>query len=228
MSMRRVIQTACLSLVLAAVALVVFENASASDRKPSRPDQDCEDRDARLLSALNDSVQKRFKEIDGTFGYRRIIRVDDTPHRFKPESAKEFKDVDDLKKEGLKVFLYVAGRRLLEPKPEGVELTLRKFIKGPGFVTADPKSLGLPSQAELWDEARKAMLAFENTDAYNFTAGRWKFSARVVRASDQSCLDCHGSGLGKVFRVNAPDRYKATLRIGDPLGVVLYGYERSH
>jgi hypothetical protein len=225
--MRRIIQIICLSLLLPIAAVCVLPDSSAANQGPAKHEQDCEDRDAQLLSAFNDSVQQRFKDIDGTFGYSRVIRIGQTPHRFKPENAKEVKDVDGLKQHGLKVLLYVAGRVVLSPRPAIGEQALAGVIKGPGFVTADSSAEGLPARSVLWDESRKAMLAFQTTDVYNFTAGKWRFTARVVRASEQSCLSCHASGVGSVFRIEGAVESKPTLRIGDPLGVVLYGYERT-
>ncbi|HXG91122.1 MAG TPA: hypothetical protein VNN73_01980 [Blastocatellia bacterium] len=224
--MQRTIRIAFALIFLSLVTLAILPGRSIAQRNDRRI-QDCEDPDARLLSALDECIQQRFKDIDFTFGYRRIIRAGDTPHRFKPENAKEVQAVGELAKSNLKVVFYLAGRSVLGAKPSEPELTAGKLIKGPALITlASEMYANLPKASELWDESRKAMLAFEKTNQYDFTVGKWKFAARAVRASEQSCLDCHVSGAASLFPVNSQDAQKRTLRLGDPLGVALYAYER--
>ena len=70
------------------------------------------------------------------------------------------------------------------------------------------------------------MIIFEQTSSYDFTAGGWTFVARPVRASEASCLQCHeADGTTRTF----PSRdHVPTLRVGDALGALLYGYKSAH
>jgi hypothetical protein len=227
---------ACTSLFLALVVLGVLPGRTAATQQ-NVPQQDgCEDPDSRLLSLLDDCVQQRFKDIDKGFGYRRIVKLGDTPHRFKPENAKELKVVDELRRARLDVFLYVAGRSVLGEKPTDKEPTIysRRRIKGPASIMPTDyydDNENLPRAEQLWDQSRTAMLAFQTSNTYKFSFGKWRFSARPVRATDQSCLDCHNASVTLIpprLAGNGPElQITKPLRIGDPLGVVLYAYERQ-
>lgn len=230
---------ACASLFLSLIVLALLPGRSTATRQNPSQQEAREEAECRLLSLLDDSVQQRFKDIDKGFGYRRIIAAGDTPHRFKPENPKELKAVDELRRARMEVFLYVAGRGVLGKMPAETEPNnnSRVRIKGPASVTPMTGEFftdheDLPRAEQLWDEARAAMLAFHiSGDTYKFAIGKWKFSARPVFASEQSCVDCHKSRVTHKFlpSLGAPlqEVNSNTLRIGDPLGVVLYAYE-SH
>jgi hypothetical protein len=181
-----------------------------------------------LIEEFDECLQQRFKDVDEGFGFRRIVKVGDTPHRFKPENAREEGAVRDLEREGLRVVLYLTGRRVLTTgghapdRPFGSPL-----IKGPVEVTRAQRQ-GDPHTApslDLRDESRRAMTLFERASSSDFTAGGWTFVARPVRASEPSCLRCHeadGSTRTIPSRDGAP-----SLRVGDPLGALLYGYQSA-
>jgi hypothetical protein len=228
---------ACASLSLSLILLALLPGRSTATRQNVSQQEGREEAECRLLSLLDNSVQQRFKDIDKGFGYRRIITAGDTPHRFKPENPKELKAVDELRRARMEVFLYVAGRSVLGKVPPDTDPKTysRMRIKGPASITPtdDYNDTGdLPRPDQLWDQARAAMLAFHlSGDTHKFTIGKWKFSARPVFASEQSCVDCHNTRVthrylpspgGALQEVNSN-----ALRIGDPLGVVLYAYE-SH
>jgi hypothetical protein len=183
--------------------------------------------DAQLVAALNDCIQERFKDVDEQFGIRRIVRIGDGPHRFKPESARELSAVRDLERARLRVVLYLAGRRVLQPRPDvplpDVTIGLQP-IKGPVLVApAVVATPDAPASMTLWDESARAMRAFERADIHNFAVGAWKFTAHPVRASDPMCLRCHSAdGSASMWSRPAPEQ---SLRIGDALGVVLYGVQ---
>lgn len=226
--MKRAIRITITLIFIAAIAAGLLHEKSHAVQSPAR-ETDCGDSDKQLVSELNDRVQERFKDIDNTFGYRRIIRVGDTPHRFKPENAKELKIVDELNKARLKVALYLASRSVIKINPHIARLRPGQFIKGPGLITADNNQRNsLPEALEIFEQSRNAMAAFEKSDSYDFTLGGWKFTARPVRASDQSCLMCHKSDdwVSLVGSANA-DQKPEQLKIGDVLGVVIYAYEYS-
>ena len=76
-----------------------------------------------------------------------------------------------------------------------------------------------PSAAALWEEGRRAMRAFETSESHEFTQSGWNFTARPVRASGTNCLACHQHD--EVHRSTDPN---GAVKIGDALGVVIYGY----
>ena len=191
------------------------------------------DRETHLIADLNDCLQERFKDVDQAFGIRRITKVGETPHRFKPENVREEHVVQDLQEKGLRLVLYLAGRRVLRPTadlPTTGRGSLWALIKGPVLVTsgepmrtdADRTGDAPPEPAELLDESRRAMLAFSLADSHDFVIGRWKFTARPVRASDAMCLSCHREEHTTLAVMKDPSG--TPLRLGDPLGALLYGY----
>jgi Protein of unknown function (DUF3365) len=225
--MQRKFQITCTLVFVAAIAAAFLHEKSYAVQSPAR-EIDCDDSDKQLLSELNDRVQERFKDIDDTFGYRRIIRAGDTPHRFKPENAKELKIVDELNKARLKVALYLASRNVTKINEHIMRFQPGQFIKGPGLITADDKQRnGLPQALEMFEQSRKAMAAFEKSDSYDFTLGGWKFTARPVRASEESCLACHNGGANPYINLANTNQPPERLKIGDVLGVVIYAHEYS-
>src|SRR5258708_5943592 len=106
------------SILFVALTVMVlhFNVTSAKTTGAARQAQD--DSIDCALSSFNDSVQERFKVVDRYFGYRRIIRPDDSAHNFKPDKAKEIKDVGDLKAAHLTVALYLTSRGVLADPPK--------------------------------------------------------------------------------------------------------------
>jgi hypothetical protein len=219
-------------LFLSAVFGVGFAaavNLSATQRAPT----DVE-RASALISAFDGCIQGRFRDVDQSFGLRRIIKPGATPHRFEPESTRELDVVQGLEAEGFQVVLYLTGRRVLRPKPQtsrGEEDLMGAIIKGPVLIThaagaaAAGTGKAAPRAMDLWDDSRRAMIAFANTDSVDFARADWNFVARPVRASDAMCLQCHhepvpGVDPARGIEVNA-------LKIGDPMGVVIYGFRKT-
>jgi len=222
--------------VLVTVLLVVLGGVSSlSSRVSARQAPLTADREARLIANLNDCLQERFKDVDEGFGIRRITKIGETPHRFKPENVREEHVVQNLQENGLRLVLYLAGRRVLQPladMPTPNRGSLWALIKGPVLVTsgdrirtdADRTAGDTPPEpGELLEESRRAMLAFSLADSHEFVVGRWKFSARPVRASDAMCLSCHREDRTALAVMNDPSG--TPLRLGDPLGALLYGYQ---
>ncbi len=161
------------------------------------------------IASLNQAIQDRFKDVDKLFGLRRIVVLGDTPHQFRPETVTEFAVVREIDEAGLRVAMYVAGRRVLEREPDlttkvPFELN-RRVIFGPVAVTNPAALAGLPEAVDLIDEARTAFRTLVRRDRYDFEKADWTFTGRAIRASAKECLTCH------------KDR-----SLGDPLGVVLY------
>lgn len=181
-----------------------------------------------LIEEFDECLQQRFKDVDEGFGFRRIIKAGDTPHRFKPENAREESAVRDLEREGLRVVLYLTGRRVLTAVDDAPARPLAsRLIKGPVEVTraqrqGDPHT---PPSLDLRDESRRAMIMFERGSSYDFTAEGWTFVARPVRASEPSCVRCHEAD-GSTRTIPSRDGVPS-LRVGDPLGALLYGYQSA-
>jgi hypothetical protein len=188
------------------------------------------------LDPLDREVQKRFHNVIG-FGMARIA----IERKFEPETEEEREAVGELKRAGYRVGLYLAGRAILQPVPEqyrraktgfGTGFTGQGF-SGPIFLSSsDIKSV--PNAAALWDETRRALVAFAGgSERYGFESLGWKAEARPVRA-EESCLHCHRAdnettyGVTKdgVAFVNVEPKGQA-LKVGDPLGVLLYLYKKS-
>ena len=192
--------------------------------------QEHADSAAALIGYLDDCIQQRFLDVDQGFGYRRIVRPGDTPHRFKPENAKELAVEGHLRRHKLDVVLYLAGRGIIAPdlNSKEVDAIADKLIKGPVRITAtDKQRIQLPSNKQLFNHGQEAMRVFERSDNYEFNLGQWKFIARPVRASDQSCLKCHQhAGISYLTTADRPQA-PTSLQVGDPLGVLVYGYKNS-
>ena len=195
-----------------------------------------------LIEQFDDCIQERFKDVDEGFGIRRIIRLGETPHRFRPENAREESAVRDFERDGIRVVLYLTGRRVLtedapadnEPRPTFTaippgRLFESSLIKGPVDVApaaADDHAPPVPA-LDLRAESRRAMLTFDRESSYEFAAGGWTFIARPVRASDPSCLRCHDAD-GRAHTIPSPQAAAPTLKPGDALGAILYAYRPVH
>jgi hypothetical protein len=184
-------------------------------------------RELAVISSLNDCIQARFRDVDEKFGLRRIATPDETPHRFRPENAREIEAVRALERSGMEVILYLTGRQVLGEKPQPATLTDDRawgLIKGPVLITSSASAsagVAAPKPMDLWDESARAMRVFEKADSYNFVRAGWNFTARPVRATEDICLRCH---TGRARALGIPIGEGSTLKLGDAIGVVLYGY----
>ena len=182
-----------------AVLPLVLAGAIGVTADTSRPE-------LRAIADLNDCIQQRFMDIDKYFGFARIS-TPASPHRFLPENTKEMEAVRTLEQARMDVVLYLAGRRVLKARTPETEWF---GPKGPlRIASGSGQSSPPPAATALWEDSRDALLAFGANTSYEFpvrTDG-WKMIARPVRASSEQCLKCH-----------------TALRIGDPIGVVVYGY----
>ena len=213
-------------LAIAGLMAAITVGSAGQATAPRAPVQDRGTRARALIDELDACLQLRFEDVDEGFGFRRIVKDGDTPHRFHPENTREEVVVRDLEGAGLRVGLYLTGRRVLtgaDPAP-GTRLW-SPLIKGPVEVTGTqrPGDLHVAPSLDLREESRRAMITFERASSYGFTAGDWTFVAHPVRASEQSCLRCHDAN-GSARTVPSRDRV-TSLRVGDALGVLLYGYQ---
>lgn len=219
-----------LSLSLAAfAAAAVLAHTSQQPPTQTAPEP-------HALDALDREVQKRFHDVIG-FGMARIA----TERRFEPETKEERAAVRELKRAGYEVGLYLAGRAILDDAPEQTRQAKKTFgsgmtgqaFSGPVFVGPGVKRL--PTAAALWDGTRRAMESFAaGAERHEFTTGRWQAEARPVRASEEKCLRCHSTDHRQVYGVTqAGVRFSTyepkgnTLKVGDPLGVLIYAYRKK-
>ena len=165
----RVIATISTASLLAAAFVAPSAATTSSSQEPARA----------AIVAFDQCIQERFKDVDEGLGYSRSAKIGETPHRFDAENAKELFAVRELQRARMRVLLYLTGRRVLGPKPEASAgpAGFSRIIKGPAVVTPTDADASAPA-TDLWDDSRSAMLAFANSDLYEFSAGDWKFTAR--------------------------------------------------
>ena len=214
-------------VVASAITLMLLAiSAADSQERPRSDGERAQPAHARAtIVAFDTCLQERFKDVDEGFGFARIMKPGATTHRFKPENVREDAAVNDLERAHLRVVLYLTGRAVL--RSDLPAEWRRELTKGPVEVTSTGKDIdatAAPKPLDLDADSRRAMTAFAKGEPYDFTAPGWNFVALPVRASDASCLECHdeNGGTHRALR-NAG----STLRVGDPLGVVLYGYRPS-
>lgn len=228
--MKRYICFIILCLFSLLVAFSFSPSPSASTLRSFIPSQEHSDSGADLIAALDDCIQQRFLDVEKGFGFRRIIRPGDTPHRFKAGNAKELTIVEYLTRARLDVVLYLAGRGIVGPKlnSQHVDSIAGNLIKGPVFITASDKQIaGLPTPKQLWNHGQEAMQVFQGSGKYDFSLGEWKFIARPVRASDTTCLKCHQRNGTNLFSRGNIGQESKSLQIGDPIGLLVYGYKNN-
>jgi hypothetical protein len=207
-----------------------------------------------VIDTLDECVQERFGKFDTRFGITRMRPLTLHVNYFLPETQAERDAVSELEKGGWQVAFYLAGRRILGPKPDMTKFTpyllsdAHPIINGP-IAISGPKDFNknkmieqfdLPEPQKLWDDAQKAMSEFEKRDQYDFTVNRWNVAARPIRAGE-SCLQCHnnkpiarnadGATVIKVrgdLDLYAFDaRSETPIKVGDALGVAMYAYTRK-
>jgi len=166
------------------------------------------------INRLDDCIQKRFVARTA-FGMERVARLDFHGVRlFRPENVTEQSVVSALEQKGYQVALYLAGRRVNATPPAWSELAAYRYkVQGPAYIThfGDPKDA--PAPASLLEESRKALEAFETGEGYDIQKGDWTVALRPLRASSTACVQCHKA-------------FGAQVKIGDPIGVVMYAYKR--
>ncbi len=185
------------------------------------------------IDELNEAVLKRFLDFRNGFGYSRVIqlRAVNSPRHFdvfRAENDEEHLLVNNLKINNLNLNLFLAGRGILQdvPQPAKDTIFLNFPIRGPVMVTeAEPdKNLPNPTSEEFIKQTRKALKSFDKGNEYQFTSGKWMIAARPVRASENSCVECHQARIKSELGANADQK---EIKISDPLGVLLYAYKEK-
>ena len=230
-----------LAAALALAAGAFAASAVARRQTPSAPEATPAAQaapDPHPLDAFDRAVQKKFHNVIG-FGMARIA----TEKKFEPTTQEEKEAVGALKREGYRVALYLAGRAVLEEVPAEERALRTRFgdgmsargMSGPIFVSPNGLRGQLPGAAALWDETRRAIGAFAaGGERYGFSAGGWEVEARPVRATGESCIECHSSRPRLIPLAPAnggpaptPEPARDNPKVGDPLGVLLYAYRKA-
>ena len=164
------------------------------------------------ITQLDDCIHKRFLDRKA-FGMSRILPQQYHGVRtFRPENATEQAIVNQLEQKGYQVALFLAGRNVQVPI-SGLA-PARYAVQGPAYITHIPNPQELPPADQLLEESRAAFRAFDKSEAYDLHQGDWTIAFRPLRASNAACVQCHNS------------RSAPNVKIGDPLGVVMYVYRR--
>jgi hypothetical protein len=234
-------------LIQAAVAGSVVV-AFSTNPGATRPDGEEHSRAAaaKAIDALDQCVQDRFVRIDKGFGLSRISMAMHNTRHFVPTNDVESGAVGDLEALGLRVVMYVASPQRPRFGPHG-GVANPPLIQGPVFVSptpqvvtrnaggapievrADPQVLNdLPNDADVGAQGRLLLSAPAAAESRQFAIGRWSFVARPVRATASACLNCHNYRPESVAAGRSVDgSVDEPFRLGDPLGAVLYGYQKG-
>ena len=188
-----------LSLALAAAGLISATAAGiqSSTQPPDDP-----------IAALDCAIHERFLD-RRTFGFGRIL-----PNRFhgvrqfQPENAFEQRVVSELVSKGYQVTLFLVGRWALQAPPDMIDVN-RLGLQGPAFITHADTSY--PDAAKLLALGRQALQNFSHSEGYEVREGEWTAAVRPLRATKQTCVNCH-AGQG--------------VKIGDALGTAIYVYRK--
>jgi hypothetical protein len=160
-----------------------------------------------LINELDGLIQTRFGEVTeedvrtGRFGVSRIVGLAALhPLVLRPQSLEETLVIGRLAKEGWRTALYVIGVKL------GREGQSTGKVTGPIY----PADAYWPADLNASVIQAVAGRAIGERRAIGGSGAGLHWEARLVNASNTSCLDCHS---GKA--------------LGDPLGVVLYTFGQT-
>lgn len=168
------------------------------------------------LNQLNECIQRRFMART-TFGMSRILPNQFHGIRqFRPENATEQAVVNQLEDRGFQVALYLAGRNvtyILSPSP--AVPAYRYAVQGPAYITHLKNPEELPGADPLSETSRAALRAFDAGQAYDdVQKGDWTVAFRPLRASNETCVQCHNASGARV-------------KMNDALGVAMYVYKHT-
>jgi hypothetical protein len=230
-------------LILAGFAAVTALGTSMSASPVSRRHVESDVRAANaVIDALDRCVQDRFIRIDKGFGLSRVAIAMHNIHLFIPVNDAERGVVRELDAMRARVVMYLAswqrprtgpgsdaippliqGPVLVNPAPHVVRMTP---YGAPFEVDVNPRLLReLPNETALTAQASASLMAFADASSREFEVGGWRFVARPVRASAETCLACHNRQPSTIAASRTSDTAAKVFRLGDPLGAVLYGYQ---
>ena len=189
-----------------------------------------------LINSFDASIQDRFLT-KPNFGIRRVApNYPINPHfeYFSAETEEEKHSLAEFEKEGWKVFLYLFGRQAKPRVVDGKEkkdFIIKYRINQPVMITKGLKKEDLPKGEELMKNVKAAFLDFQtpnsaNENNYQFSAGKWSYVARPVRAANESCVKCHTDYV--ITEKLKDNQFKFRKRqIGDANGILVYGFRKE-
>lgn len=221
------------------MSLQVFSPVVGQTRRPVDNAHETRLPDLQLVDRFDDAIQKRFLTMP-SFGMGRLVPVrpvhPPSSHisQFSPVNDVERNSVADLEKAGWKVGLYLFGResRLKDEKAAASGFRVTYHLNPALAITGNVKKNQLPKAKKLLEEVKTAFIAFQNPAVAplsdrRFTIGEWSYVARPVRASSESCLQCHSDYV--ITEQTAQGSYKFRKRtIGDANGVLVYAFARTN
>jgi hypothetical protein len=191
-----------------------------------------------VVDGFDRSIQRRFLT-EPSFGMARLgsggPRTGPAPKHFdsfRPHTEEEYASVAAFEKDGWDVGIYLFGRRVTprtNTKKEN-DYDIRYRLFNPLPVTKGLKRSSFRKQKKLAEEVKRAFLEFQDTDSPNanemrFDDGEWSYIARPVRASSQSCLQCHRDYV--ITDKIAEGKFTARPRkVGDVNGVLFYALRK--
>jgi hypothetical protein len=230
---QRIFKISILMTVVAVVAIQTYTQIFSVEAQEKKKPTIADCFTPNPIDELNEAVLKRFTDFRKGFGYARVIQIRaiNAPSHFdvfRAENDAEHLLVNNLKANNLNLNLFLAGRRILQDvqPPAKDTIFLNSPIRGPVLVTeAEPdKNLPNATSEDFIRQVRKALKSFDKGNEYQFTSGKWKIAARPVRASENSCVECHQARINLELGANADQN---EIKIGDPLGVLLYVYREK-
>ena len=152
---------------------------------------------------------------------------------FTPENNAEAAVITRMESVHLQTGLYVFGRAVLNADPLTPSF---RALKGPAAVTAvtprpswyptgtNPAATGdaLPDWKTIYPLAKRAMKSFaDGGSGFETSIGRWQIAARPVFASEEKCVACHNSALGRMYSGFAQ------ISLNQAVGGVIYAFRRG-
>jgi hypothetical protein len=234
--MRIRIAIACVGLAAAVAATAAavdrFRDYSI-DRTPIAPLKLTQPppRSGTPLGMFDRCIQERFRNVNDQ-GMARMPVIHRYVRQFSPETSEENEAVAWLREEGFTMGFFLGGRRLLvsggmtEAEWNGFrEREVRdRTMNGPIFITESLAPADFPRPWELSEFGRKALDPSAKANSFTGTLGRWSIAASPVRADRADCLSCHRTK--QMPDASPVEKDEARLKVGDPLGVMIYVYAR--
>lgn len=193
-----------------------------------------------LINDLDAAVQERLLTSEaGTFGMSRIMVRPSLGEHFRPviTDRRDFAPVNDqernvlaaMESHKMQVGLYLFGQSILA---ESAGPFSYRALKGPGAITAgtprpewypfkvlnriderEHSRARLPAWNAIYPIAKRALRSFnDGGKGFEIEFETWTLAARPAIAANSKCVSCH----------NRMDR--AAVKMGDPIGGVLYAY----
>ncbi len=179
------------------------------------------------IEKFDRAIQQRFLTEPG-FGITRIAPPNPHLNNFYPKEGDEKTSVENFEKDGWKTALYLYGRRIEKQSNEKsgkAKFYISNRTFNPMAITKNVKAEKLTKPAYLLDEVDNAFQRFQSADTYEFDARKWAYVAKPVRAR-QSCLKCHTDYIMISPIGEKPYKYRKR-RVGDTIGVLIYGFEKG-